>query len=76
MEGLCSLGIWRSHVSSFLYGLSGEIFWYSQEFIELMIISLAFLTGFIDQNGNRSFCEIGIERIKEIKNKGKELTLI
>ena len=76
MEGLCSLGIWRSHVSSFLYGLSGKIFWYSQEFIELMITNLAYLTGFIDENGNRSFGEVGIEKIKEIKNKGKKLTLI
>ena len=76
MEGLCNLGIWRSHVSSFLYGLSGEIFWYSQEFIELIITNLAYQIGFINESGNRSFGEIGIERIKEIKNKGKKLTLI
>ena len=76
MEGLCNLGIWRSHVSSFLYGLSGEIFRYSQESVELMITNLAYLTGFIDENDNRSFGEVGIERIKEIKNKGRELTLI
>ena len=76
MEGLCNLGIWRSHVRSFLYGLSGEIFRYSQEFIELIITNLAHLIGFIDETGNRSFGEIGIERIKEINNKGKELTLI